>query len=661
MKETIGAFHFEEDEFITIALAHYNRFKESAHYDQKYKWYVLKELNEFMERSVITKETVGEIVHYLKKENTSSGYFVYWRSLLEFERFSITHEEQCTDVLRTLYDDEKPFKERLNEATRQSHSCGYSLGAPLLGYLLAAFDYTSYPMYKKEVLETFKNMIGAHEKLGRAADNYSQYVELCKHLLPFVAREVKHATMLDVQDFLYCITKYRELFVPVSIHYLKHLSEKPYEEAEDARVCALLKMVHGAICEIPELSSLCIQKARELTTFKNDSCPSLVIYTKEQEGHVKLFLEIEKEEIRYGIMDEHEKDMDVIHRIEDFSFSRLRQKYETAYERLIRLNRQTVREERASYGKREESERQLVSFEHKVQFPSLYFEDEERLKRQIQSALKNGKHLIFAGPPGTGKSKLASEVCKSYGVQSVFTTASSDWSTFETIGGYHPTREGTLAFHPGLFLQCFKDDRTKKEQNKWLIVDEMNRADLDQAFGALLSVLAGDRVSLGFQAENGKNVTISPQEEGRDAVHEYSVPSSWRLIGTMNTRDKATLFQMSYAFMRRFAFISIHPPSEITEKVLLRYMNKWGIESYPFITKLTKLWHVINQYEQIGPALIQDVALFTKDEGDFTSAFQLFLWPQIHLFEQEREFMNEICSLKFIDEETIRREWKDEQ
>jgi 5-methylcytosine-specific restriction protein B len=38
------------------------------------------------------------------------------------------------------------------------------------------------------------------------------------------------------------------------------------------------------------------------------------------------------------------------------------------------------------------------------------------------------------------------------------------------------------------------------------------------------------------------------------------LPKDWRLIATMNTFDKASLFQLSYAFMRRFAFIEVPIP-----------------------------------------------------------------------------------------------------
>lgn len=41
----------------------------------------------------------------------------------------------------------------------------------------------------------------------------------------------------------------------------------------------------------------------------------------------------------------------------------------------------------------------------------LVFENIDVLQEQIMTAIGNGKHIILTGPPGTGKSKLASKVC----------------------------------------------------------------------------------------------------------------------------------------------------------------------------------------------------------------------------------------------------------
>ncbi|TAA73394.1 AAA family ATPase [Planococcus salinarum] len=260
---------------------------------------------------------------------------------------------------------------------------------------------------------------------------------------------------------------------------------------------------------------------------------------------------------------------------------------------------------------------------------NLVFENEAILQSQIQTAIKSGKHIIFTGPPGTGKSKLANEICRQNEVASKLVTATANWTTYDTIGGYKPQKDGELYFDLGLFLQCFKDKKGNN-LNEWLIIDEINRADIDKAFGPLFSVLAGDEVTLPYETKDGSQIILRPESKtaGDIQSHEYVIPKSWRIIGTMNTIDKSSLFEMSYAFMRRFAFIPVSVPKSITESLVDEYLKVWSVQDYLYTDTLTSLWRIINEYRKIGPAIVRDIANYTIEDGDFTSAVILYVLPQ---------------------------------
>jgi MoxR-like ATPase len=286
----------------------------------------------------------------------------------------------------------------------------------------------------------------------------------------------------------------------------------------------------------------------------------------------------------------------------------------------------------------------------------LYFEDEDHLVEQIRIAIKSGNHIILIGPPGTGKSKMAKAICESMrGPDNyIMVTACSDWSTFDTIGGYMPNEQNELIFDKGIFLSCFQN-RRRLPDNKWLILDEINRADIDKAFGALFSALTGDRIYLSQAIDNERIEIIGDPKDGEEiAPKRFFIHDDWRIIATMNSFDKASLYEMSYAFMRRFAFINIGFPEDLPLAVS-HLFQKWDLDipDENMIRNISDLWAVINKYRRIGPAIVKDIAHCVIEGGSFGSAVTMYVLPQFEGLMQDEQikFIRELKTSGLVTED----------
>jgi len=129
----------------------------------------------------------------------------------------------------------------------------------------------------------------------------------------------------------------------------------------------------------------------------------------------------------------------------------------------------------------------------------------------------------------------------------------------------------------------------------------------------------------------------------------------------MNTYDKSSLYEMSYAFMRRFAFIMIDIPiiENIKGEKIREYIQCWEEGATPnpdLCENIAELWiKVIKSKRKIGPAIIRDIYNFIKSTSppDFVGAITMFILPQFEgLLEKDIiDAIKNIKRLSFISDE----------
>ena len=187
--------------------------------------------------------------------------------------------------------------------------------------------------------------------------------------------------------------------------------------------------------------------------------------------------------------------------------------------------------------------------------------------RAAAAALRVG-HIVLQGPPGTGKSSLARALCHAFQVSTFPVTAHEDWTVFDVIGRLelriHADRKEEIVPVNGYFtesvVRCANSivrhfDDPAEPQAEWLLIDELNRANMDRAFGELFTVLGTD---------SALPITLPHQREGN---RNLVIPRRFRIVATLNSFDRQFVNNLSQAIRRRFTFIAVNIPDRRPENV----------------------------------------------------------------------------------------------
>ena len=176
------------------------------------------------------------------------------------------------------------------------------------------------------------------------------------------------------------------------------------------------------------------------------------------------------------------------------------------------------------------------------------------------AALASGRHLVLTGGAGSGKTSLALAIAEAAEKQGHSKSA--------LLTGAGDGLSGAL--------------RRAVEKGRWLVVDELDRVELDAALGAESTVLGGQ------------------------GVDDLSPPEGWRMIATM--ADIEQVGRTSQALRRRFVFVEV-PVLERADLETL--VDAWagGDETAAAVGRRLV---AINDVVPLGPGLYRDAVSYVK-------------------------------------------------
>ncbi|MCX5393729.1 DUF4357 domain-containing protein [Streptomyces sp. NBC_00094] len=194
--------------------------------------------------------------------------------------------------------------------------------------------------------------------------------------------------------------------------------------------------------------------------------------------------------------------------------------------------------------------------------------------REVRDLLWDDKQLVLYGPPGTGKTYLALKLAEFLGggpEQVKLVQFHPSYAYEDFVEGIRPkedpqTREVAFRLTAGPLRDLA--DLANKEGNRhiphFLIIDEINRANLAKVFGELYFLLE--------YRDKGVQLPYSGDD--------FALPPNLFVIGTMNTADRSIAL-VDAAMRRRFAFVELSPRTEPTSGLLRRWLTSKERDSEP--------------------------------------------------------------------------------
>ena len=192
---------------------------------------------------------------------------------------------------------------------------------------------------------------------------------------------------------------------------------------------------------------------------------------------------------------------------------------------------------------------------------------------EISTLLEEKRQVIFQGPPGTGKTYVARALARHLAGSKERVTIVQFHPSYayeDFVQGYRPAllENGQPGFRlvNGPLVRAAKRAESEPGAKHFLVIDEINRANLGKVFGELYFLLEyrDDGIRLQYADESDE---------------PFSLPKNLYIIGTMNTADRS-ITAVDLGLRRRFAFMEFDAREEPIKGLLRRWLgaNAPGME-----------------------------------------------------------------------------------